>query len=189
VIDYKKVKRVSVFGCTGSGKSYIAGELSDIFGLPIIYFDHYTWNPDRTKVDKGLFVKNIMGIMEDRWITDGNHSRDDELTKRRFVESDLIVFLDFQVEDCIEAIKQRQGVKRKDIPDYLLEDYKDTQWLINHAKNWKADGKPDIIKSQIQKYKTEDKVVVLKDRIEVRNFLSGIKNSLDKEACKFEKQN
>jgi len=102
------MNKISVFGPTGSGKSFVAGELSKIFNLPIIYFDHYSWNPDMSPVDKDIFVERILSMAGDKWIMDGNHSRDDELTRYRFTESGLIVFL----EPKIGSSKKPQSSKR-----------------------------------------------------------------------------
>jgi len=171
------MQKISILGCTGSGKSFVAGELSKIFNLPIIYFDHYSWNPDLSPVDKGEFVEKILSMSGDKWIMDGNHSRDDELTKHRFTQSDLIVFLDFEEDDCINGIKARAGTgkSRPDVPDYLLETDEGIWWLFDHIKRWHADKKPQLILSQTEKYKATEKLVILKNRLEVDDFLHSFK--------------
>jgi len=172
------MNKISIFGCTGSGKSFVAGELSKIFDLPIIYFDHYTWNPDRSPIDKNVFVEKILSMAGDKWIMDGNHSRDDELTKYRFTKSDLIVFLDFDEKDCVEAVKLRAGKARPDIPDFLIEDADDTAWLINHIKKWHIDKKPELILSQAKKYNANKRLVILKNRKQVNDFLNTTKKEM-----------
>ena len=169
------MEKISILGRAGSGKSYVAKELGKIFNLPVIYFDHYHCNPDKTFIEKDIFVQKIFSLMNDKWILDGNHSRDDELTKKRFTESNLIVFLDFSEQDCIEAIKQRSGKKRDDIPDYLIENDNDTAWLINHTKEWDIDKKPELVISQISKYNKNGMVIILKNRKQVNDFLNAIK--------------
>ena len=166
------MNRISIFGRTGSGKSYLAKELSKIFDLRVIYFDHHHCNPDRTFIDKDIFVRKIISLMGEKWITDGNHSRDDELTKKRFTESDLIILLDFNEHDCTKAIKQRSGKKRDDIPDFLVENDSDIAWLINHTKEWEKDKKSDLILSQAAKYGASEKLVILKSRKQVADFLA-----------------
>ncbi|MCL2755746.1 MAG: hypothetical protein FWE45_01700 [Firmicutes bacterium] len=173
--DIQNYKKISVLGPTGSGKSFVSGKLSKILDLPIIYFDHYTWNPDRSPIDKNIFVENVLSMAGDKWVMDGNHSRDDELTKHRFTQSDLIVFLDFNEKDCAEAVKLRSGTARPDIPDYLIEDDNDTAWLINHIKKWFDDNKPQLILAQAEKYEAKEKFVTLKNRQQVDDFLSLLK--------------
>jgi len=168
------MNKISVLGPTGSGKSFVACELGKIFDLPVIHFDHHTWNPDKSPIDKDVFVKNILSTCGDRWIMDGNHSRDDDLTKHRFTQSDLVVFLDFSEHDCIDAAKSRAGKARPDIPDFLIETAEDTAWLVNHIKEWFADKKPQLVLSQAEKYNARQKLVVLKNRRQVNDFLRSL---------------
>jgi len=123
-------------------------------------------------VDKDVFVKKILALAGEKWIMDGNHSPDDALTKHRFIKSDLIVFLDFEEQICIEGIKGRIGRKRPDVPDFLVETEEGVGWLYAHVKRWHADKKPELILSQAQKYNATEKLVILKNRQEVDDFLN-----------------
>jgi len=171
------MERISILGCGGSGKSYVAKELGKIFDLPVIHFDRHTINFDGSSVEKDTFVKKIFSIKGDKWIMDGNHSRDDKLTQYRFIESDLIIFLDFTEQDCIDATKTRHGSirKRQDIPDCLIENDESLSWLINHIQKWFTDKKPQLILSQAEKYDANQKLIVLKNRQQVDDFLASVK--------------
>ena len=172
------MNRVSVLGCAGSGKSHVSRVLAEKLGLPIIYFDHHGWSLDGASVNKDEFVQKIFSIMrecEDKWVTDGNHSRDDELTKYRFLKSDLIVLLDFCEQDCTDAIRTRHGQKRLDIPDGFTETPEGVEQLVKHAGKWFLDKKPELILSQARKYSAQNKLVILKNRAQVDEFLQSFK--------------
>ena len=69
------VERVTIVGCGGSGKSYVARELGRLLDLPVIhmdavYFDDH-WNPlsmERFEAVQREFVA------APRWVIDGNYN-------------------------------------------------------------------------------------------------------------------
>ena len=167
-------KKVTICGAPGSGKSYVALRLGKALDLPIIHFDNYTFNPDGTFIDKKIFTANMLERLGDKWITDGNHSTDDELTRRRFTESDAIIFLDLPEADCIAAVKARHGTKREDWPDHLPETDTGIDWLVNHIKKWHTDEKPKTILGQIEKYGARERLIHLHSREGIDAFLANV---------------
>jgi len=75
------LKKITILGPPGSGKSYLAKELGKKLSIPIVHFDMHLWKPDWVKADSTEFRTNVMRAMGEKWITDGNHLKDSELTE------------------------------------------------------------------------------------------------------------
>ncbi|MDX6275327.1 MAG: hypothetical protein QOJ92_2537 [Frankiales bacterium] len=85
--------RVLVYGVTGSGKTTLAGRLSEVSGLPWHQADDLTWLPGWVEVptdkQRATFATICAG---DRWILDTAYSRWLDVPLRRV---QLIVALDY----------------------------------------------------------------------------------------------
>jgi adenylate kinase family enzyme len=166
--------KISIFGPTASGKSYLAKKLGEHFNIPVIHFDKYYLNPDGTKLDKNVLCDKVLSMLKTDWIIDGNRTQDNELTKVRFTQSDIIIILDFDEKDCIAALNSRQGKPRDDISPYLVEQPEHYDELVNVIKEWKPKRLPKIM-SFVQKYNAAEKLVILKTREQVNRWLLGVK--------------
>lgn len=111
--------RIIIIGNNGSGKSFLAKELSDITGLPIIHLDVEFWGPnwEQPTKEKWIMKQNEL-ISKEKWIIDGNHTGTMEL---RFKSADLIIFLDINRLVCLLGVFRRYGKKRSDMPQHLEE--------------------------------------------------------------------
>ncbi|MER7010963.1 hypothetical protein ABT324_05990 [Saccharopolyspora sp. NPDC000359] len=68
------VQRVSVVGCSGSGKSTVARRLSNILGVPHVELDALHWGPDWSAASSDdLSEKVRQATAADTWIVDGNY--------------------------------------------------------------------------------------------------------------------
>lgn len=111
--------RIIVVGNNGSGKSYLAKELSSITGIPLVHLDVEFWRPNWGKPTNEEWRKKQIDIMSNRqWIIDGNHTDTMEL---RFKTTDAIIFLDINRFVCLLSVLLRNGKKRMDSPQYLEE--------------------------------------------------------------------
>ena len=106
--------RIIIVGCPGSGKSTLAYKLHRITGIPLIHLDNIWWKSDRSHITRDEFDFELTKIMKgERWILDGDYSRTYE---KRIMHCDTVIFLDYDVETCIDGILKRVGKKRSDIP-------------------------------------------------------------------------
>ena len=161
--------RVIVLGSAGSGKSTLAKELHRRTGLPLFHLDNIWWKADRTHITREEFDERLNGILQgDRWIVDGDYSRTYE---PRFRACDTVIFLDFPVEDCMNGIQDRVGKARTDIP--WVESELDPE-LVDLVVRYPEERRPAVY-GLIEKY-PEKKVLIFKNREEVREWLSGIGN-------------
>ncbi|MDD6297344.1 MAG: adenylate kinase [Firmicutes bacterium] len=87
------MKKIIIPGCPGSGKSTFARALQKQTGLPLFYLDRMNWNPDRTTVEKDVFLERLQEVLSrEEWILDGNYGSTIEL---RLQACDTAFFLKF----------------------------------------------------------------------------------------------
>lgn len=87
------MKRLIVVGTTGSGKTTLAGQLSERLGYPHVELDALNWGPDWTQRPNEEFLALVsQATSGDRWVVCGNYSRTrDKLWPR----ADTVVWLDY----------------------------------------------------------------------------------------------
>ncbi len=87
------MKRVSVVGTTGSGKTTFARALGARLGLPAIEIDALFWGPNWTPARREeLRTKVGLVAAGDAWVLDGNYSQSRDLVWTR---ADTVVWLDY----------------------------------------------------------------------------------------------
>lgn len=159
-----KNKKILVLGCSGSGKSTFARKLHEIVGLPLIHLDRIWWKPDRTHITRSEFDVRLEEIIStDRWIIDGDYSRTYE---KRMAACDMVFFLDFSEEVCMNGITQRVGEKRPDIP--WVENTLDPE-LVRHVCDYHNDNRP-VLYELFQKYR-EKQILIFHTREEADGYL------------------
>ncbi len=122
-MSISEYNRIMIVGNNGSGKSYMAKELSVITGLPLVHLDIEFWHPNWEMPSKDEWKnKNTELIAKEKWIIDGNvnHGGTMEL---RFGAADLIIFLDINRFVCLASIIKRNGKKRSDTSQYYYEKF------------------------------------------------------------------
>lgn len=106
--------KISVIGCPGSSKSTFSIKLSEILNIPVIHIDNLFWNSDKTFISREELKAKLTEAMEaDSWIMDGNYS---STMGMRLAESDRVIFLNIDLKTCTDAILNRIGKVRPDLP-------------------------------------------------------------------------
>ena len=86
------MRRVVVFGTTGSGKSWLAARLAARHGLRVIELDKLNWGPDWQPAPLELLRHRVeREIRDGDWIVVGNYDSVRDLTWRA---ADTLVWLD-----------------------------------------------------------------------------------------------
>lgn len=87
------MKRVMIYGGSGSGKSTVAQRLGAITGLPVVHIDPMYWKPDWIQRDRAETTALVEAAMaKDAWVFDGNHHG---TFPERIARADHMIFLDY----------------------------------------------------------------------------------------------
>lgn len=87
------MRRISVVGIPGSGKSTIARELAALLDVPVLELDALYHQPDWTQLPDDEFARRTAELVRtDGWVIDGNYSavREDVV----WAGADTVVWLD-----------------------------------------------------------------------------------------------
>ena len=160
-------KRVAVIGCPGGGKSTFSRALRDRVGLPLYHLDAIYWRDDRTHLSREEFYPLMQEIIaREEWIMDGNYNATLEW---RISACDLLIFLDYPAEVCLEGVRARRGQKRSDMP--WVEEGDDEEFLA-FIRAFETESRPRILEL-IGKY-PDKAVVTFRTREEAEGYLAGL---------------
>ncbi len=164
------MRKIAVIGCPGSGKSTLSKKLNKITRIPLYHLDLMYWNKDKSNVGREILIERIQAVIDgDSWIIDGNYGSTMEL---RINACDTVIFLDFDVNVCLDGIRKRRGKFRSDMP-WVSADEDETEF-IEYIKNYNVDSRPKVL-GLLEKYK-EKNIVILKNRLQADEFLLKLKD-------------
>ena len=162
-------KRVAVIGCPGGGKSTFSRALRDRVGLPLYHLDAIYWRDDRTHLSREEFYPLMQKIIaREEWIMDGNYN---STLEWRISACDLLIFLDYPAEVCLEGVRARRGQKRSDMP--WVEEGDDEEFL-EFIRAFETESRPRILEL-IGGY-PDKAVVVFRTREEADRYLDTLEN-------------
>ena len=162
-------KRVAVIGCPGGGKSTFSRALRARVDLPLYHLDAIYWRDDRTHLSREEFYPLMQKIIaREEWIMDGNYNATLEW---RISACDLLIFLDYPAEVCLEGVRARRGQKRSDMP-WVEEG--DDQEFLEFIRAFETESRPRILEL-IGKY-PDKTVVTFRTREEADRYLDTLEN-------------
>lgn len=125
--------KIQIMGYSGSGKSTLAKQLLTFYHLPLLHMDSVQFYGDwqeRTKEEQIHLVKAFMAE-NDEWIIDGNYT---SIVPKRFSESDLTIFLNFNrfycYDMCLKRYRQHKNQIRGDCPCIEKFDTEFRRWIL-----------------------------------------------------------
>ena len=99
------IRRVSVVGSTGSGKTTFAAQLAARLGVPHIELDAIWWGPNWTHLVAETFAAKVdAATAADAWVCDGNFSAVRPIVLAR---ADTVVWLDLPLRTCLARMLRR----------------------------------------------------------------------------------
>ena len=165
------MERIMIIGCGGAGKSTLARQLGEKTGLPVVHLDKLFWRPGWVSLSREEFAAvHRAAIAGERWIMDGNFDR---TIPERLARCDTVIYLDFSRLTCLLGVAKRvlttYGKVRPDMGDGCPEriDWEFLKWVWNFNKN-KRERYHRLLRE------AEAKVIILKNRRQVRKFLGSI---------------
>ena len=166
------MKRIQIMGCSGAGKSTLARRLGEKTGIPVVHIDKLFWKSGWVESSAAEIDEKILtAAAEPCWIMDGNYTR---TLPQRLEKCDLVIYLDFPRWFCIYSVLGRYlkniGRVRPDMGEGCPEkvDREFLTWV------WQYNGKHRAKFYELFAAMPEEKVVILKNRRQVRRFLENI---------------
>jgi adenylate kinase family enzyme len=179
------MERISVVGCTGSGKTTMARSLAESLGFPHLELDGVYHQPEWTPLPDDEFLSTVDAFTSgDRWVVDGNYNSPGVLDLA-WSRADTVVWLDPPKRVVMGRVTRRtlsRGARRQEL------------WNGNRESLWsltKWDPEDNIIRWAWTRFeptrstyesRTADprwsrlKIIRLCKRPETRVFLSNLEH-------------
>ena len=168
--------RISIIGYSSSGKSTLAQNLGNILNIPVLHLDKVNFLPEWKERNKEESKKIVEDFIKNnnKFIIDGNYIK--FVYDLRMKLSDKIIFLDFDRITCLFQAFQRYNKYKGKVRDSMTEgcyeklDWDFIKWILFDGRNEERINRYNKI---IEEYK--DKIIILKNRKEVDDFVEKIK--------------
>ena len=168
--------RISIIGYSSSGKSTLAQNLGNILNIPVLHLDKVNFLPEWKERNKEESKKIVEDFIKNNneFIIDGNYIK--FVYELRMKLSDKIIFLDFDRITCLFQAFQRYNKYKGKVRDSMTEgcyeklDWDFIKWILFDGRNEERINRYNKI---IEEYK--DKIIILKNRKEVDDFVEKIK--------------
>jgi adenylate kinase family enzyme len=100
------LRRISVVGSTGSGKTHLARRLSRRLGIPLIELDRLKQaSQSAAEGQHQAFANAVMvAVSQDSWIIDGHYR---EIRQLVWQQADLVILLDYPLTAIIRQLIRR----------------------------------------------------------------------------------
>ena len=166
-----------IMGCSGTGKSTLASNLSQILGIDAMHLDAHSWAAGWTEAPRDQFRKAHADFLKkEKWIIDGNYF---SVIDKRLEKADTIIHLNFSRINCLYGIIRRRiqfhGKTRPNMsencPEQIDWDFFKYVWGYNNTEYPK-----------VQKVLAENKdkrIIELKNRGEIDAFVEEVKKSVE----------
>lgn len=161
------MNKISIIGCSGTGKTILANNLGKELKLPVYHLDGINYLSNWEKRDEEERDKIILEkANEDKWIIDGTYN---STLPQRLEKSDLIIFLDYSSFTCIKGIVSRfiknRGVEKAEIPGCEEQMNREFFWWV---VNWKRNKRKRIMEMLHQV--NGNKVSIFKNRRQLNKW-------------------
>lgn len=164
--------RILIIGIAGSGKTYLANKISKILKIKEYDLDKIIFRKeDFTRVKDSTRNKRLNKILNNKkWLIGGSYTRNWIIPIIK--KSDLIIFLNINHLRAKKRLLFR-FIKRKIKKRQRYESLKDFFVLLKYSNKQVSKRKMNFSKRLTKKYKK--KIIILKNKKEINNFLKKIK--------------
>ncbi|WP_280422761.1 hypothetical protein [Nocardia carnea] len=170
----KKIHRVVVVGCGGSGKSFVARGIARALKLPVIHLDDIffdnAWNPlPRSQFEEAQRILVAGG----RWVIDGNYVSTMPI---RLAVADTVVVMDYSTATALWGVfqrwwKHRSGQHADGVYVRVTVDF------VRYVARFRKHSRPRMMQT-IAEHARHAEVVHLPNRAAARRFLAAIDTAM-----------
>ena len=169
------MRRISVVGNAGGGKTTLALEMGRRLGLPVIHLDRHFWRPGWRETPRPEWQEVHRELMAgDAWIIDGNYGGSLE---ERLLRADTAVFLDLPRVICLLSVLWRSirnlGRPRPDLGPGCPERLPDGDF-VRFIWSYPSRFRPRILERLAGFEARGGRVVTLRSRREIHGFLDRL---------------
>lgn len=105
-----QARRILILGSPGSGKTHLAGALSQYLGLPLIRLDDHFWKPGPVRLPTDEWRARVIGLTrQPDWIMDGTYEASLDL---RLPAAEAIVYIESNRWACLWRVVRRRMLGR-----------------------------------------------------------------------------
>ena len=170
-----RIKKITIFGGPGTGKTRLADILSDMFELPVYHLDAFQFESDWKPRPKDVRDAKILEtVAKNEWIIEGVYT---STLEARLQAADLIIFLDFKTIDLVKGVVQRylkakvsKEKEKSEIPGCKENIDKE---FIKYIFSFNKKKREQIY--EIMNRNPDKKVVILNNRDSVDKYVSLLK--------------
>ena len=113
-ISSRSVRRVSVVGTTGSGKTTLARALAGLLNVPHVELDALFWERGWKTADLDVFRARVaQAVAGDTWVIDGNYRAAGAL-EMVWSRADTVVWLDYPLRLTVSRLLRRVIARIRD---------------------------------------------------------------------------
>jgi adenylate kinase family enzyme/ribosomal protein S18 acetylase RimI-like enzyme len=107
--EQNRMKRILIFGASGTGKTTLSKMLGEKLGIPYLHLDTIYWERDWTSITHALFAEKVRTYLKnhDRFVIDGNYTNSVTFAERVKI-ADTIIILDYPIHEAIKGIINRE---------------------------------------------------------------------------------
>lgn len=165
---------MAIFGSPGSGKSTLARHLSDQTGLPIFHLDKCFFKPGWVTQTDEVFTAAITNIVAgDKWITDGNYTRE-SANAGRIERADILILLERPRMVCLWRVVRRILINYGRVrPDQAAGCPERIDWDFLRFV-WNYPAKTKQIQQLLREQPADKTVFMLRSNRDVSHFLDRI---------------
>ncbi|MGZ8378879.1 MAG: AAA family ATPase [Gemmatirosa sp.] len=167
------MRRVSIIGSGGAGKSTLAVRVAARLGVPLVHLDARYWHPGWIATPADVWRREVEALVAGpAWVMDGNYGGTLDL---RLAASDTVVFLDLPRVVCLTRVLGRalryRGRSRPDMapgcPERLSWEF--VRWVWEYPTR----RRPDVLR-RLAALAPTTRVVVLRSPRAVDAWLATL---------------
>lgn len=167
------MKKITILGSPGSGKTTLSRKIASKTGLPLIHLDKYFHDKSYGFSGYGdeRWISHVAELSgSKKWIIEGNYRG---TLESRFKNADLIIFLDTSRYRSVygllgRRVEHRRGKKREEMPEGWVE--KLSPGLIKYVWDFKKNRRASLYEA-IKEFAPNKEVIILRNPKEIQEYL------------------